>query len=724
MVPASFILLRLQRWFGMAYGPWIGNLRVNGVLGNYGTVKLLFDESDPNAQAIELAVRVELAGAGRRSEDFEVEVFTNLDRRDHAKIFEPLASSDRPDSYWVSHRLDPAGQNFDNLVFGTVLRVSKCGAYRLTARYRERGSNFWWWHNNFASGARHRDCAILVSPQKASRLSLYEANALTVEAMRGGSYENRSTFDDFLPSHDFDGFNPFQLDYLRKELGFNALWLMPVFPGTRWRWDRASWMWADNELPGSPYSVRDYFSINPWLADNGEKARAKELFVEVVDQAAAHGLDVFLDIAFNHAGRDIIFGAGGVELGLCAPDEADAWIREARSRWCTRGSEFRDGGVIPHYREQANNGFECAVWAPGDRLNEHIWDDANVDWFFGDYSALGPKYSMWPYDERGSAEDERDLYYTDLSANADVAAVWAWFAHILPFWIRATGGKLAGVRADFAQGLPNQLWEFMINKTRQVRWDFVFLAEVLDPDAIQYRLNKVFDVLTTLDHHLYRKTELRTGELVGSLEREAKMFGGDALVMHNGTSHDESGNPDRWAMVARYAIAAAVHGVPMIFMGQPLGVANKLPFREQWSSMYEAWSADDAERARVAEMYRRINVAREGSAELRSASRYFLELAGGGFHGEIFAVAKWVSRGAVDSVVLVFINLSASGTNAGTFRLPSAIRLAGAYQAKNLVADDPNASIWAAAKTAAELYASGVYVRFSMPNEVQYLVLI
>lgn len=718
----------------MAYSPWIGNLRAGDVLGNYGTVKLAFDEADPRAQPIALAVQVEIAGAGRDHADFEVELFTNLDRRDHAKIFEPLADADQPGSYWVSHRAQPAGHNFDNLVFGTVLRASKCGAYRLTARYRERGATSWWWHNDFSSGARHRDCAILISPRKAARLSLYEANALTVEAMRGGSYENRSTLDDFLPSHDFDGFNPFQLDYLRKDLGFNALWLMPVFPGTRWRWDRASWTWADNELPGSPYSVRDYFSINPWLADNGEKARAKELFVALVDQASEHGLDVFIDIAFNHAGRDVVFGAGGVELGLCAPDEADAWIREARPKWCTRGTEFRDGRAIPRYREAADNGFACAIWAPGDRLNEHIWDDANVDWYFGDYSALGPKYShgatdyfgnpVWSWDPRGSAEDERDLYYTDLSADADTAAVWAWFAHILPFWIRATNGKLAGVRADFAQGLPNQLWEFMINKTRQARWDFVFLAEVLDPDPVQYRLNKVFDVLTTLDHYLYRKTDVRTGELVGSLEREARIFGGEALLMHNGTSHDESGNPDRWAMVARYAVAASVHGVPMIFMGQPLGVANKLPFREQWSSMYEAWSAGDAERARVAEMYRRINAARERSAELRAASRYFLELASSGFHGEIFAVAKWISRGALDSVVLVFINLNAAGPNTGTFRLPRAIRLAGAYQARNLVADDPNAVLWPAAKSAAELSASGIFVRLSMPNEVQYLELI
>ena len=720
----------------MSYAPWIGNLFVRGTPGNYGTVKLLHDESagtPPQA----LPVRVEIARQDLGPGDFEVQVFTNLNRRDFAVVQEAAAQAGGATSYWMSHAMTAVGQSYGNLVYEAQLPIQKCGAYRLTARYRRSGSTGWWWHNDFTpydGAARQRDCAIVVSPAKAATARLYEVNALTVEATQGGDYENRSTLDDLLSTHDFDGFNPFHVGYISSALQFNTLWLMPVFPQTRWRWDREAWDWASNQSPGSPYATRDYWSINPWLADDAQPHRAMELFQQVLEEADAAGVDVFLDVALNHAGRDVVYGDGAVELGLCAPEEKDAWIREVRPAWCTRGVEFRDGWAHPRYREPAANGFECAVWAPADRLNEHVWDDANVDWFFGDYSSLGPKpfaqaHDYWGRpaghgDGRGSAEDERDLFYTDLSGDGDTARLWRYFAHLLPFWLGKTAGRLAGIRADFAQGLPNHLWEFIVNRTRQARWDFVFLAEVLDPDPIQYRLNKVFDVLTTKDHYLYRKSDVTMPQLFDSLEAEARLFGGDSLIMHNGTSHDEEGNPDRWAMTARYAVAAALYGAPMVFMGQPLGEGGKMAFRERWDSMYQRWNQPDPDRAHVAAMYKRINLARDWSPELSQRTRYFLNLTGGGFHDRIFAVARWVDAGAADSLVLTFVNLNAAGGAAATFAVPPSIRLSGNYQAVNMVADDPGATLWPAQRSAQDIYANGIYVSFALPNEVQYLRLI
>ena len=711
-----------------SYRPWIGNLVVQGVLGNYGTVKRACDEGLAPASRGELRVEVQVARQAVAEGDFEVEVFTNLNRRAFARPFEPLANSNGPDSYWVSHPLAYLRAEHDNLVFGTTLPVERCGAYRLTARYRRRGSDGWWWHNDFTPApglGLQRDCAILLFPPAAARLAIYEANALTVEALSGGDYQNRSTLDDFLPGADFDDFNPFDLSYVRDTLGFNALWLMPIYPSTRWRWSPEAGTWVDNRNPGSPYATRDYFSVNPWLADDDTGARALELFQQVVGQASDTGLRVLIDVAFNHAGRDVRYGEGAVELGLCQPSEASEWLREVRTRWCTRGSEFPSGRVIPHYREAADNGYACALHAPADRLGEHQWLDANVDWFFGDYSCLGPKlgtaqqFGLW--DAAGHAEDERDLFYTDLATSTETAQLWHYFAHILPFWLRQTDNKLGGIRADFAQGLPNRLWEYIVNVTRNARWDFVFLAEVLDPPPIQYRLNKVFDLLTTLSHFTFRDDSATMGQLFGILEGEAQLLGPSALVLHNGTSHDEQGNRNKWVMVARYAVAAAVYGVPMVFMSQPLGIPHKLDFEASFANMYQEWTAADPERTAVAAMYRRINLAREAAAELTGGARYFLSLSSGGFHGRIFSVARWVAAGDRDSVVLVFVNLSPSATFEATFAIPRSIRLVGRYQASNLAADDPTATLWPSPLGADELYERGVYVRFSFPNEVQYL---
>lgn len=719
----------------MAYGAWIGNLQVNGRGGNYGTVKLQLDETMTGESPTRLGVTVEIAGFETAPDAFEVELFTNLNRRDFVKTHEPLADSGGPTSYWMPWRMSFTGQSFDNLIFSAELPVTKCGAYRITARYRMTGTDAWWWHNDFSPRSNdrlQRDCAVVVSPAKAARSRLYEANALTVEALAGGSYENRSTLDDFLSIHDFDAFNPFQLTYVNNELGFNTLWLMPVFPNTQWRWDRARWQWAPNDNPGSPYSSRDYWSINRWLADNAAPARALELFRMLFDEAAVVDLDVFIDLAFNHAGRDVIYGAGGVDLGFCTMQEQEQWIREHHPAWCTRGTAFVDGHSVPHYREAADSDFACAVWAPTDRLNEHVWDDANVDWFFGDYAALGPKpgraADYWGnpvshYDPKGNAEDESDLFYTDLSANGETEKLWQYFGYILPYWIEKSGGRLAGIRADFAQGLPNQLWEYIVNRTRKARWDFIFLAEVLDPDVIQYRLNRVFDVLTTKDHHLYRQEEVRMSDLFASLEQESNLFGGEALIMHNGTSHDEGGNADKWAMAARYAVTAAMYGCPMVFMGQPLGLADKLPFRDSWANMYRAWSDEIPGREAVGRMYLRINQARETTAELREPKRYFLNLSGGGFHEEIFSVARWRDEGETDAVTLVFVNLNVRYGNTGNFAIPRTIRLSGNYQVRNLVADDPHRQLWGAPRSNGNIYENGILVVFTLPNEVQYLKL-
>ena len=53
-----------------------------------------------------------------------------------------------------------------------------------------------------------------------------------------------------------------------------------------------------------------------------------------------------------------------------------------------------------------------------------------------------------------------------------------------------------------------------------------------------------------------------------------------------------------------------------------------------------------------------------------------------------------------------------------------AIRLAGSYHAKNLVASTPDEALWLNARTAEDLYSNGIYVQFSYPNEVQYLKLV
>lgn len=53
---------------------------------------------------------------------------------------------------------------------------------------------------------------------------------------------------------------------------------------------------------GSPYAIKDYFDVNPYLADCPE--HRMEEFEELVSRTHAHGLRVILDFIPNHVSRD------------------------------------------------------------------------------------------------------------------------------------------------------------------------------------------------------------------------------------------------------------------------------------------------------------------------------------------------------------------------------------------------------------------------------------
>ncbi len=711
--------------------PWMGYLTVydpvvwpGGSLGNYETVKYYIDESQTNT--IPVDVYVEVWPDGNPSSTIQVETFSNLNRRDFAKVYESPNDAGGSNSYYQTYSMTYVGASParpQHYLYKATINVSKCGAYRLTTRFRVNGGA-WQWHNDFQfGGANQRDLAVVVSPKKVQALSIYEVNPLVVEATSGGTFNQRSTFDDFT-NHDTDGYDPFNLNYVKNTLGFNTMWIMPIFPVTQYRWDPSVWNWTSNYSPGSPYSARDYWSVNETLSQSNNQAAAKNEFAYMVSQAESLGLNVFIDMALNHAGRDVKYGQGAVDLGLCQTWEKDYWIRESRSAWCTRWSD--PANCNNHYREHAPNGYEAALYAPADRLGEHQWWDANVDFFFGDYSSLGPKPGSC-YDSKGGALDERDLFYTDLDPaggyDYEVENVIKYFGYLLQYWLNATSNQLDGIRADFAQGLPPQAWEYIINKTRQSKWDFVFLAEVLDPTEVIYRANRHFDVMTTVDHWLYRKDDVTMSQLYGSQENESWIYGYNATMMHNGTSHDEDGNGNKWLMVARHAVSAAAYGVPMAFMGQPLGVPHKINFQTAWSEMSGYWNNADAN---VAAQYKKINEARDQNAALRSTKRYYLgKKSDGQFRQDIFSIARWEGSGSSANIVLAFVNLRDWNVGSDTFGIPSAVPVDSSktYQCYNL-AGNPSQPLWGSGRTGADILNNGVYVGFNYGNEVQYLKLV
>ncbi|HRZ11098.1 MAG TPA: alpha-amylase family glycosyl hydrolase [Kiritimatiellia bacterium] len=722
-------------------------LTVNGLNANYTTSKFFIDEAAGETQRVTVAFTVP-AGVTSAA----VEVFSNLDRRDWCEV--DVNSDGVPDgirppdanvittndtgAYFRAWPMTPVGGN----AYVWTGTVSRTGAYRLTARYRLVGAaaTNWWWYTD---GGR-RDHAVVVSPRKALDLRMYELNALTVEST-WSSEAGRSTFVDLLSvaQGDSDGFDRFNLEYL-DGVGANCLWFQPIHPNAVER--------GDGLTPGSPYSTRDYFAVSKWFGGDGTEAGALAEFTNFVAQADAHTgatgrIHVMLDGVFNHTSWDAEVGQGAVDLGFAA--DPNARMGGTQPGWYSLITDY--GLPATYYTNAGTNDFATAP----DRGDFGKWPDT-ADLFFGRYSAL-VRHNPENNNDYNSESDWMDFAGLT-SANIQL---WKLFAYYPEYWIRKTGHPgtntydaatddkgIDGLRCDFGQGLPPQCWEYIINRTRKFKWNFIFMAETLDGGNPGYRSNRHFDILNENLVFQFTQSHINDSWDVRSAIESRRTSYGQGLVLLNLTSHDEVlPDNDCWLVASRYGALSTVDGVPMIFYGQEQGIQNYnssdpggtwyydgfredheenfgkyIPHFKKWNQL-TVWSNPPPNSGGIAEWYGKVNRARRLSPALRSHNRYFLSKVGGGEEARILAVAKYETANAgpaASDVVLAFSLLLRHGEahtgSSATYNLQPVWTLLGlntgkSYNVRNLAASNPDqllTSGWP--KTGASLYNDGIWV--------------
>ncbi|MDP3851300.1 MAG: alpha-amylase family glycosyl hydrolase [Luteolibacter sp.] len=735
---------------------------------NYGLRRFFIDELA--AETASLSIRFIPHGNPAKAVT-DVEVITNLNRRDHAVIQENLAAATTNSNTY--HRAYPMTETSG--AWSATLPVSQCGAYRATVRYFIGGEGPFY----FTDAGQRRDLAIVVSPKSALDLNMYEINPAIVEATTD-TKSGRSTFRDLWMANT-DRPDIVNLEHFTS-LGVNMLWLQPVHPvgidsrGT----DPATSAPYD---PGSPYAVRDYWKIASSLGAADTEAGALAEFQTAVAQFDAAGVGIMMDGTFNHAAPDAVLGEGAADLFAWATDP-NAEIRNAKPGWFSK---------TDNYLSPAANAAEIAV-AP-DRSDFGKWTDVR-DLYFGNYDAL-VKYAS------PSHEQEFLLERDDVEAlSAETREVWEYFAHYPAYWLAKTGRPagtpasqtqlgIDGLRCDFAQGLPSEFWEYCINKTRSLKWNFVFMAESLDGyrevggskrHGVGYRSARHFDVLNENIVFHWRDTHFgypangvgtgnatpdkSTGATFNAYNNRRQAYEG-VVLLNNLTSHDEVfPSNDAYALIQAYAQIGALDGIPMLMYGQEAAARNdfasygfsgitdnsrnfaryesnfgkSIPNFKRWNSMAGVWQNRDWT---AQDLYGRINRARLANPALRGKGEYFLARTGGlGMDPDIFAVAKFQQAGlpaSAQNVVFAFANTdySASSSRTATFDLAASlpgganrfgIEPAKTYNLTSELADDPAALVWATARTGVDLIANGLTVLLSGPvtgmNQAQYLRLV
>jgi glycosidase len=743
---------------------------------NYNLRRIFLDEN--MGDSLDITVIIQPNAPGGTNVLSNVELFSNLNRRDFVNLpGDEDPNTVTPSSVNTYYRAYPM-TSIGNGQYSYTIKVTKCGAYRINARYKVNGN---WVY--YSDGGLRRDCAVVVTPKKALQLAMYELNPMNVEATDTTFY-GRSTFKDMYTANTNkpDIINPAHF----TGLGVNMIWLQPIHP-----------IGSDNRQtdpdtnqpydPGSPYAVKNYWKVNTVLGDPANSDQSMTEFTNFVAQMDAAGVGVMLDGTFNHSAWDCEFGDVGVQLFPYITTNPAALIRDVRPQWYSRKGNY----ALPatYYNNSSDNDIAGAP----DRFDFGKWSDV-ADFFFGTYDTL-----VGPQDDsaRDSFLSERDRF--DGFATNATRELWQYFAQYPIYWLEKTGCPagtpknqtstgIDGLRCDFAQGLPSAFWEYCINKTRNVKWDMVFMAESLDGNRVvngnprhglSFRSARQFDVLNENMVFYWRDSffgypangngsgnagNRTTGPTFTAFTNRIAAYDSVPLLL-NLTSHDEVlPSDDPYQVLYAYSELGAMDGIPLLFYGQEAGLQNSkdnygftggianydhnfakyevnfgkgIANFKRYNTMTNVWVHRDWN---LQNLYGRINTARKNSTALKSQQNYFLNTLGGGIRdSNIFAVAKFTSAGvsaATQEVVFAFANnnpgnhpnvsqvFSLNATTGGGQNW-FGIQPSHTYNVVDLISTNPAYPIWGAGIAGSTLITSGIYV--SLPyqgQQAQYLRLV
>ena len=339
---------------------------------------------------------------------------------------------------------------------------------------------------------------------------------------------------------------------------------------------------------GSPYAVKDYYSVNPDLADNPEK-RVEE-FEALIKRSHDNGLQVIIDIVPNHVARQYHgnHNPAGVE-DFGASDDTSVEYHRENNFYYIPDSQFELPDINPAFTPlggEAHPSLEVpfvekpAKWTGnGSRLAKPNFDD----W----YETVKINYGIKPdgskdFPELPQGYEDKDyIEHYHYWQQFDVPSSWVKFRDIALYWI-AKG--VDGFRYDMAEMVPVEFWSYLNSSIKMRKSDAFLMAEVYQPDLYRDYIH-----LGKMDY-LYDKVDLYDGlkEIMQGKastaiipEIQGKMQDIEHHMLHFLDNHDEqrvaspefAGNPEM-AKPAMLVSALISSSPTMLYFGQEVGEAG------------------------------------------------------------------------------------------------------------------------------------------------------
>ena len=245
---------------------------------------------------------------------------------------------------------------------------------------------------------------------------------------------------------------------------------------------------------GSPYAVKDYYNVNPDLAD--DPARRLEEFEALISRTHEAGLKLIIDIVPNHVARNYksLSKPEGVNDFGENDDSSVEYLRN-NNFYYIPGEPFKvpnwENGYLPLGGEShplIDGQFDevPAKWTGnGSRLAQPNM----YDW----YETVKINYGVRPdgsYDFETLPDEYAGLdvkAHYEFWKDRDVPDSWTKFRDIALYWIEK---GVDGFRYDMSEMVPVEFWSYMNSAIKMVNEDAFLLAEIYNPSVYRDYIHK------------------------------------------------------------------------------------------------------------------------------------------------------------------------------------------------------------------------------------------
>ncbi|MBT8395249.1 MAG: alpha amylase C-terminal domain-containing protein [Bacteroidia bacterium] len=245
---------------------------------------------------------------------------------------------------------------------------------------------------------------------------------------------------------------------------------------------------------GSPYAVKDYYNVNPDLAENVGK-RLEE-FKALIDRTHQAGMKVIIDIVPNHVARNYegLTNPEGVE-DFGASDDKSVIYHVNNNFYYNPGEKFE----VPDFL----NGY-LPLGGEDHPLSDRKFDENPAKWtgngsrlskpgFYDWYETIKVNYGVRPdgtkdFDSLPAGFDNEDYKkHFEFWKDKTVPDSWNKFKDITHYWLDF---GVDGFRFDMAEMVPVEFWSYMNSSIKMKNPDAYLIAEVYNPSLYRDYIKK------------------------------------------------------------------------------------------------------------------------------------------------------------------------------------------------------------------------------------------